>query len=154
VGILYVGFFLAYVPLLFRWAQSGRLLVLTMLLLVWLGDTGAYTTGRLWGRHALCPRLSPHKTVEGVLGALAWGAAAGIASRWWLDLTLLQGVFLGLLGAGVGHVGDLFGSLVKRSFGVKDFGTLLPGHGGVLDRIDSVLLVAPCLYLYYTRVIG
>ena len=125
--------------------DPGRLLML--LAIVWVADTAAYFSGRTWGRHRLAPSVSPAKTWEGVAGACAavavyYLALTNIAPDWrWLDgwggAALFAGVTL------MSIVGDLFESWVKRQAGVKDSGTLLPGHGGILDRIDSVISSAP-----------
>jgi phosphatidate cytidylyltransferase len=122
----------------------------------WLSDTGAYFSGVLLGKTPLHPALSPKKTVEGFIGGLATtvlglGVIAwwGVPSLGWLDVV----VFGSLVGA-LGVVGDLAESLVKRAVNVKDAGTLMPGHGGLLDRIDSLLFVAPALYGYAVLVKG
>ncbi len=124
--------------------------VLYLLGLVWIADTAAYFVGRAAGRRRLAPALSPGKTLEGVWGALvAVGLYAGLAA-WWLALGPVDGVYfvlLGLLVAMVSVEGDLMESLAKRQCGVKDSGHWLPGHGGVLDRVDSLLAAAPVFVL-------
>lgn len=133
----------------------GPYWVTMLLLLVWGGDTGGYFAGRLWGRHKLAFRISPGKTWEGVLGSLFLGVLGGGAYHLWgrmLDFApsgVSPMVFLGLalVTIGVAIVGDLFESMLKRQRGIKDSGALLPGHGGVLDRIDGLLAAAPILAL-------
>ena len=117
--------------------------------IAFLGDTGAYFTGRALGRHKLYPALSPKKTWEGAVGGLASSAgAAAIAHFWYLpELPLIPGLILGAAAGAMGQAGDLCESMIKRAHGVKDSGTLLPGHGGMLDRIDALLFAAPVLYI-------
>jgi len=127
------------------------LLVLTA---VWITDTAAYTLGRLWGRHKLWPAVSPGKTVEGSVGGLAaavlWTAVFGH----WLGLSVGHGLALGAVLGVVGQLGDLAESKLKRWAGVKDSGAILPGHGGILDRFDSLLFNAPAAYYYLRLVAG
>jgi phosphatidate cytidylyltransferase len=115
-------------------------------------DTGAYFAGRLFGRHKLYEKVSPKKTIEGAVGGLAAGIGFAFLGRAIApglgDLTPLDAILLGGVGAALGIVGDLFESLLKRSSGVKDSGDLIPGHGGVLDRIDALLFVGPFVYFY------
>lgn len=107
-------------------------------------DSGAYIVGRMLGKHLLIPRVSPKKTVEGLIGGLAAAAAVGVAAALLaLGLPGWQGALLGVAGGLAAVLGDLFESLVKRQLGVKDSSRLIPGHGGVLDRIDGLLFVIP-----------
>jgi phosphatidate cytidylyltransferase len=148
-GALAAAGVLALVP---AWAAlvwlhtSGPVWVLILLGLVWIADTAAYFTGRALGRRRLAPLLSPGKTLEGVWGGLlAVGLYSGILALL-LRLGAVEGVYfvlLGLLAAMVSVEGDLMESLLKRQRGVKDSGQILPGHGGALDRIDSLLAAAP-----------
>jgi len=129
---------------------SARLLLL--LVIVWLSDTFAFFTGYALGRHRLAPAISPGKTVEGALGGLAGGVAGALLIRAWLlpRLPLPDAVLLGLAVSALGIVGDLLESLLKRWAGLKDSGALFPGHGGMLDRLDSLLFGAPVLYVYFS----
>jgi phosphatidate cytidylyltransferase len=125
-----------------------------ILLLLGIGmgaDTAAYFVGRAFGRHRLAPALSPGKTVEGAAGGLLGGAlgAVGIRALLLPSLPLPDTLLLGILIAALGALGDLFESLVKRWAGTKDSGRLFPGHGGMLDRLDSLLFGAPVLYYYF-----
>ena len=130
-------------------ALAGREAVLLLLATIIVSDSAQYFTGRLFGRTKLSPAISPKKTVEGALGGfvLAPIAMAAIA-RWWLPgRTTGWALLVGLVLVGLGIAGDLFESLLKRSAGVKDSSTLIPGHGGVLDRIDAMLFAAPVFYV-------
>ncbi len=131
-------------------ALSGEFFVLLLMLLVWGADSGAYVAGRIWGNHRLAPRVSPGKTWEGVYGALVVTVAVSVGAGLWLGLSWTNQVTLVLLGLVTvlfSIVGDLFESLIKRRAGVKDSGHLLPGHGGMLDRIDSITAAAPVFVL-------
>ena len=121
----------------------GPALVMTLLAIVWAADTGAWYVGRRFGRVRLAPRVSPGKTWEGVAGGIAAAAAAGGGAAWWLGLAWTELVPVAVLAAIASVAGDLYESLCKRRAGVKDSGRLLPGHGGVLDRIDGLTAAAP-----------
>jgi phosphatidate cytidylyltransferase len=129
--------------------ESGPILTLCLLLLIWLADIGAYFAGHRWGQTKLSPIISPGKTREGVYGAMASAVVCAFALCWWLGEwpRLHWLVLLCLATVLLSVVGDLFESLFKRKAGVKDSGTILPGHGGVLDRIDSVTAAAPLFLL-------
>jgi phosphatidate cytidylyltransferase len=130
---------------------SSKLLLMFFAMVIF-ADTGAYYTGRLIGRHKLAPRISPGKTIEGAVGGLVAAIAAGPLSRivFFHEIPIVHAVVLGAMIGLLGPVGDLAESMLKRGANVKDSGTLLPGHGGVLDRVDSLLFCAPLLY-YYSR---
>ena len=131
----------------------GRELLLFTLALVWTGDTAAYFVGRAMGRWKMSPQLSPGKTWEGaaanLLGALLVGALFGFFTR--MDPAHL--LVMAVLGSVAGQMGDLFESAFKRSAGVKDSGSILPGHGGILDRIDALILAAPAVWYYFEWVV-
>ena len=132
-----------------RWTL-GREATLLVILTVAISDTSQYYSGRLFGRHLLAPVVSPKKTVEGAVGGFA-GAMLSLAviGHWWLpQLGPPARIGLGFAIAAVGIVGDLFESLLKRSVGMKDASTIIPGHGGVLDRIDALLFAAPVFYVF------
>ncbi len=128
-----------------------HLLLLTFVL-IWLNDTGAFVVGSLLGRHRLFERISPKKSWEGFFGGMVFAIGAAIAAGelmpGYLHLTVLQSTLLGVIVTVAATYGDLIESCLKRNAGVKDSGALLPGHGGMLDRIDSLLLVMPCVALY------
>lgn len=147
-GLFYVAFLFGYI-ILIRGEPAGSRWILFLFLVVWGGDVGAYFIGKTFGKHKLHERVSPKKTWEGAMGGLAVSVAAALLG-WSLLLgpgySFLQILLLGIVLGVVGQTGDLIESLLKRSAGVKDSGTLFPGHGGVLDRFDSILLSAPVLY--------
>lgn len=149
LGAAWIGFGLGYVMLLRGIPEHGRTAVYAVLLALFAGDTLAYAGGKLLGRHKLAPAISPGKTWEGfVLGAAATVFVAFVALYEDRDefLTVGQALILGLVLALAGPAGDLFESLVKRDLGVKDAGRLLGGHGGMLDRIDSILFGSVAAY--------
>jgi phosphatidate cytidylyltransferase len=131
-----------------------RWLVLTFLV-TWVNDSVAYFVGKAIGRHPCAPYLSPKKTWEGTIGGWIGGVVATVVLGYWLvELPWAHGVALGVLVATVAPFGDLAKSMVKRQMKVKDFSVLIPGHGGMFDRIDSLLFVAPVVYYYLTLVLG
>jgi phosphatidate cytidylyltransferase len=153
-----LSFFCALASITFAWYSlcwlrdqpAGEYLVLLLLVIIWSADTGAYFTGRRWGRHKLAPAISPGKTREGLLGGALLATLSTVLIAWWIlpmppapALLLVLAVLTTLFSAG----GDLFISLHKRTVGLKDSGSLFPGHGGVLDRFDSLLAGAPLFAL-------
>ena len=138
------------------WSADGLFYIFLSLVIPWLSDTGAYFTGVCFGKHKLCPVISPKKTVEGLVGGIVTSIGASALTGWLYTLwcghpVSLQWCSLLLVaarGAPLSVIGDLFASVVKRRFGVKDYGKLMPGHGGVMDRFDSVLPVAVLLLLW------
>lgn len=146
-GILYVSFCLTHLVLL-RALPHGIFWVLFISVIIFASDTGAYYAGREFGKAKLCPAISPGKTWVGALGGLLAGGAAGIALAGWLapEINPVSIGLTALLLSAVGMVGDLVESVIKRAAGVKDSGGILPGHGGLLDRGDSILLAAPALF--------
>ncbi len=132
---------------------AGALLVTLLMGVIWGMDTAAYAVGKTLGRHKLCPTISPGKTVEGAIAALVAAVCVSAALGYWFRLPLAHGAILGLAVGIVGQAGDLFESALKRRSGVKDSGSLLPGHGGILDRFDSLLFAAPVAYFYLSFVV-
>ena len=134
---------------------EGWKLVYFLLLVVWLGDSGAYYVGKTFGRHKLSPRISPKKTIEGLAG----GVAASVVTALVIHFTffpkfpLIHAVIAGVILSIAGVIGDLAESMWKRSAAVKDSGSLIPGHGGFLDRFDSIFFTAPILYCYWTLIV-
>lgn len=144
---LWSGFIYIVIPFSFgvKLGIDGDPWILYALGVVWSGDTGAYFAGRFLGRHKLHPRVSPKKTVEGAIGGILASVGGGLLMVAVLDLPLPTGytIAYSAIGGALGQLGDLAESLLKRAFGVKDSGTLLPGHGGMLDRLDGVIFAFP-----------
>ncbi|MFH1077164.1 MAG: phosphatidate cytidylyltransferase [Pseudomonadota bacterium] len=148
-GLIYIPFMLSHLMLL-RLDQDGALWVLFVMCVVFSLDTGAYYIGTWVGKHLLCPTISPKKTWEGTIAGLACALATGIFFKIFFlaRLDMFHAVMLSIVIAVFGVLGDLVESMIKRSANVKDSGRLLPGHGGLLDRIDSLLFAAPLVYYY------
>lgn len=154
-GVLYIGLTMGCL-LLTRTLAGGEFLIFFLLLVTWAGDTGAYYTGMSLGRRKLAPVISPNKTVEGLIGGVLLAILAAVGASFWFlpSFSLADCLATGLLLTGAGALGDLAESALKRSVGVKDSGTLIPAHGGMLDRLDSLLFTAPAFYYYVTLVKG
>jgi phosphatidate cytidylyltransferase len=159
VGALYVGLLGAF--LIGLRAVPGYMIPLpvpnlaaklltTFFAMVMMTDTGAYYTGRAFGRHKLAPAISPGKTIEGSIGGFVTSAITGVLCRviFFPEFQIVDALVLGAIIGIVGQLGDLAESLLKRSAGVKDSGNIFPGHGGMLDRLDSLLFCAPVMYFY------
>ncbi len=152
---LFAGFGFTAIAFL-RYESHGLAYVFFALLAAWMSDTGAYFTGYFLGKHKLCPIISPKKTVEGFVGGILfsilictvcgiiYGAVADVAVCWW-RVALLAGV-----ASPVSVMGDLFASVIKRQNDIKDYGHIFPGHGGIMDRFDSVIFVAPLVWAAIT----
>jgi phosphatidate cytidylyltransferase len=148
LGIFYIGWFLGHAIWLQR-VVDGPDLILFLVGVTWIGESAAYLVGSTVGRHKLAPLISPNKTVEGAVAQLAASLVAAAALGWLLlEWPMVQAMLAGGILGVVGQFGDLAESVMKRSAGVKDASGLLPGHGGVLDRIDSLLFNTPTLYYY------
>jgi phosphatidate cytidylyltransferase len=153
---VYICFFLGHLVFIRR-LELGRYLIWTVFIGAFLTDTFAYIVGKAFGKHALCPRLSPRKTVEGSAGGLAGCAlgmvAYGVIMRFCFDLGVhyLNLILLGLVSSAAAQFGDLAASKIKRQYGIKDYGAVMPGHGGVMDRFDSVIFTAPVVYFMVTN---
>jgi len=149
LGFFYLPFLLSHFVLM-RNLERGRLWVLFTLVTVYFGDTLAFYVGRAWGKRKMAPQISPGKTVEGGLGAMAGSVAGAWVSKliFFPSIPVLHVLILGAAVGVIGQLGDLWESLLKRSARVKDSGGMIPGHGGLLDRIDSLLFAAPLVYYY------
>ena len=165
LGLVYVGWFLSH-QLLLRQVVFGREYILLLFWITWLGDTGAYTFGTALGRHKLIPRVSPKKSIEGAIGGLLFSITSALLAYFlleespflgkWLSspgLSLIHYLILGLILGIVGQFGDLCESLLKRGAEIKDAGGIIPGHGGLLDVMDSLLFTAPVMYYYVVYVV-
>ncbi|GAB2981597.1 phosphatidate cytidylyltransferase [Streptomyces pseudoechinosporeus] len=151
----YIPFLATFVAMMLT-ADDGAWRVLTFLALAVVSDTGAYAIGWRFGTHKLAPRISPGKTREGLLGAVTFAMAAGALFMQFLieDGTWWQGLLMGFAVAVTATLGDLGESMIKRDLGIKDMGTLLPGHGGIMDRLDSLLPTAPVVWLLLVIFVG
>ncbi|WP_085833276.1 phosphatidate cytidylyltransferase [Clostridium merdae] len=136
--------------------RHGMFYVIITIFSAWISDTGAFAAGSLWGQHKLCPKISPKKTVEGVVGGLILNVMAMLVFGYifqvffygyQVNVSYLSLLLIGVGGSVMSVLGDLSFSLIKRSCHIKDFGELIPGHGGILDRFDSVIFVSPFVYL-------
>lgn len=160
LGLVYVVLLLLHFPMLRNTgtdiriggltADMGAWLVMFVLLCTWALDSGAYFVGRFYGTRKLAPDISPGKTVEGAVGGFVSALIVGAVTAAVIGMPQPHGLILGGLIGITGQVGDLAASAIKREVGIKDFGSLIPGHGGVLDRLDSLLFTGPVM-LYYTQ---
>ena len=154
-GIVYVSFLMSYLGVIRASGDNGRELIFFVLLITWMGDTTAYYGGKGFGKHKLAPAISPKKTVEGaIIGLIGSIVGAIIAKSWFLDISILNAIAAGILIGVFGQFGDLSESIIKRNLQVKDSGGIIPGHGGILDRVDSLLFSAPVFYYYYSFIIS
>lgn len=149
VGILYISWLLSHLVLL-RGLEEGKWLLFYLLLVTWMGDTAAFYVGSSIGKHKLAPRVSPKKTLEGAIGGLGGSVLASLVAKGWLlpFLSYKHAWILGVVVAVFGQLSDLGESLFKRDAGLKDSGHIIPGHGGILDRLDSLLFSTPVFYYY------
>ncbi len=152
LGVLYVAFLMSFLVLL-RGIDYGNLWVLLLFFIAWGGDTAAYYTGLSFGRRRLYPEVSPKKSVEGLAGGFVGGLVASVIAKviFFPVIGLLDALSTAAIVGLTGPLGDLSESMLKRSSGVKDSGSIIPGHGGVLDRLDSVIFSAP--FVYYLAVV-
>jgi phosphatidate cytidylyltransferase len=166
LGVVYVGWLFSYliainsIPGRFHLAGSthtvrgGAWLVLYITFVAWASDTGAYLIGRKWGTHKLVPHLSPGKSWEGLIAGIGSAIVMSIIMGKPIGMSWISAIMLGIGIAIAGVVGDLAESAMKRDIGIKDFGSIMPGHGGILDRFDSLLFAAPLFYYYITLFLG
>lgn len=152
VGIIYCSFTLSHL-LFIRQLPDGIVWVFLVLIMAFAGDTLGFYFGKTWGKRKLFPAISPGKTVEGLLGVIMGGVLTSIFFKVFFipEMPAFHAVLMGFLGSIIGQLGDLSESAIKRTAGIKDSGVILPGHGGILDRIDGLLFSIP--FLYYYRII-
>jgi phosphatidate cytidylyltransferase len=152
LGILYLSLLLSFIALL-RKLPGGETYIYYLFAVTWAGDAGAFYFGIRFGQHRLCPTLSPGKSVEGSIAGLVCSLAASLLAKWtfFYRLPNWHALVLGVLLGVAAQLGDLSESLLKRSLAVKDSGSLIPGHGGFLDRVDSLLFTGPFLYFYVSH---
>lgn len=158
LGFLYVTVFFSYIVLVNQ-KQNGNLLVWLIFISSWLCDTGAYYSGKFFGKHKLIPKVSPNKTIEGSIGGLISSAIACFLfglffNTYSSSIQPLHFLIIGLICGVFCQFGDLIASSIKRYIGVKDFSNLIPGHGGILDRFDSILFASVVVYYYITFILG
>ncbi len=151
-ALLLVAFPLSHAVLLHGLPRIGPRILLFALVLTWAADTTAYFLGRAIGKHPLAPHISPKKTWEGSVGSMMGSLLVAYVFSFWIHIPLMHLIIMAVLGNIAGQMGDLLESAYKRSAGVKDSGSLLPGHGGVLDRIDAVILCIPVVWYYLVLV--
>jgi phosphatidate cytidylyltransferase len=152
-ALLFIALPLSYLVRLHGYSEIGRLWVLFVLAVVWVGDTAGYFVGRAFGKHKLAPMVSPGKTWEGAAANVLMSIAVGVAFPRWLPYSMLHLAVCSMIVSIAGQYGDLMESAVKRAAGVKDSGSLLPGHGGMWDRIDALIFAAPVAWVYLKFVI-
>ena len=151
LAVLYIGWTLGHLIAIER-LPYGTTMLFYLFVAIWSSDTGAYFTGRFLGRHKLAPHVSPHKTIEGAVGGVVTTVVVLLLVNSYFKLCAVEEIIvLGIVLSIVGQIGDLVESMFKRFVNVKDSGNVLPGHGGVLDRFDSLIMAAP--FLYYTIVV-
>ncbi|AWZ48676.1 phosphatidate cytidylyltransferase [Clostridiaceae bacterium 14S0207] len=157
-GFLYVTLMFSLIPKI-EAKDFGNYFVWLVFISSWGSDTFAYYFGRIFGRNKLCPKVSPKKTVEGAIGGLI-GSILGcllygiIIYKFGVHINLYNYLIIGLIGGILSQIGDLSASIIKRYLEVKDYGKIIPGHGGILDRFDSILFVSSVVYFYLTFVVG
>ena len=151
-GLIYTAWLFSHFIIL-RQLPLGMSYVFSVVAITWFGNTAAYFVGSQWGKKKLLPRITPHKTVEGAVAEIVTAIVISILCRWGFnnDLSVKHSVILGLMVGLFSLMGDLTESMLKRAAQVKDAGAIIPGHGGILDRIDSLLFTAPAYY-YYLKV--
>jgi phosphatidate cytidylyltransferase len=154
LGFMYLPFFVSHFILL-RHVSNGVLWVFFTLFIAFCGDVSGFYIGRTFGLRKLHPFVSPGKTIEGALGMIMGSLLGGLIFQklFFQDLAILHAVILGALGGIMGQLGDLFESAIKRTAGAKDAGFIFPGHGGIMDRLDSISFIAPIVFYYLTFVI-
>ncbi|ABR48835.1 phosphatidate cytidylyltransferase [Alkaliphilus metalliredigens QYMF] len=146
-GMIYVVGFLGHIILTHN--QENNVIIWLIFLTAWGTDTFAYFSGYLFGKTKLCPLISPKKTIEGAIGGILGSMiTSGIFAYFFIPEALIPIIILGFIGSIFSQIGDLTASKIKRYIGIKDFGNIMPGHGGVLDRFDSIIFTAPVVYYF------
>jgi len=146
-GSVYLGYLLSFI-LKIKDLTNGDYYLISLLIITWSNDIGAYLVGTKFGKNKLFPKISPKKTIEGSIGGTIFSIVSTFALKNWLNLTFNELIFLGLTISIIAQLGDLFESVLKRGSGIKDSGTLIPGQGGILDCLDSLIFTAPVFYYY------
>jgi phosphatidate cytidylyltransferase len=146
LGIFYIGLLFDFIIITMDNFAKGSIYVWIIFVIAFATDTFAYFIGSMIGKHKLIPSISPKKTIEGCVGGILGSAFSCVVFGYIFGLNMTLMFFLGCVGSVIAQLGDLFASSIKRFAGIKDYGKIIPGHGGILDRFDSVLLVAPFVY--------
>ena len=154
LGVVYVAGLMGYFILL-RGMEHGNHILFFLFIVIWSGDITAYYVGKSSGKRPLAPEISPGKTQEGALAGLAGSLIGGVVAKYlfFLTLPLKHCLIITLICATIGQIGDLTESLFKRRAGIKDSGSIIPGHGGVLDRLDSLMFAGPAFYIYHALIL-
>lgn len=157
-GAVYIGWLLSHIVMLKNFnteiqvfnkdIQAGSCIILMLLMCTWATDTFAFFVGRKYGKRKLSPKSSPNKTVEGSIAGLISSILVALIVGYIIGIPIIHSAILGILFGTTSQIGDLTESAIKREIGIKDFGNIIPGHGGILDRIDSMLFTAPIAYYY------
>ncbi len=156
-SLAYIPYLLSYIMLVHK-LEYGKFLIWFIVVGAFVTDSLAYFTGVFLGKHKLCPEISPKKTIEGAVGGLGGTAVVFVLMGYFYnslanaDFNLIKLLFAGLITAAISQTGDLAASVIKREYKIKDYGNLLPGHGGILDRCDSLIFVAPVIYFIFNFV--
>lgn len=155
-AFVYANVLLSYLADIKHFGQNGSFMLLMFVATVVFSDTFAYFIGVTLGKHKLCPSISPKKTIEGSAGAFLGAVVSAVVctviyNRVGISVNYLYAIIYGIICGGLSQIGDLVASSVKRYFGIKDYGDVLPGHGGIMDRLDSILFVAPVFYFFLTN---
>jgi phosphatidate cytidylyltransferase len=155
LGIFYIAGLGGYF-LLIHSLEGGSQMIVFLLLIIWAGDAAAYYGGRNFGKHKILPVVSPNKTVEGTIANVLGSLLAGGSANFWFfeEFSLTHCLIVAFICGIIGQFGDFWESLIKRNCQMKDSGSLIPGHGGFLDRIDSLLFAGPAFYCYYQLFLG
>ncbi|SHJ91076.1 phosphatidate cytidylyltransferase [Paramaledivibacter caminithermalis] len=152
LGFLYISYFLLHIILTSK--LNSNLIIWFIFIIAWSADTSAYFAGnflgsKLFGPKKLFPEVSPKKTIEGFIGGICGSTLASfLFSYFFIPSFMVHSIIIGFFGSIISQTGDLIASRIKRAVGIKDFGNVMPGHGGILDRFDSILLIAPVVYYY------
>lgn len=154
-GVMYIPFLMSYFILL-RLLEKGTLWIVFVLVLAFIGDTAALYAGKYFGKHKLVPIVSPGKTVEGLVALVLSSTAACLLFAYFFfpEISLIKIAVLAFIGSIIGQLGDICESAIKRSYNLKDASSFLPGHGGILDRLDCLIFIAPFVYYFRIMIIG
>lgn len=150
IGVLYVSFLTPFIGLMIE-SYKGRYMIFLVFMITWGNDTFAYFSGKTFGKHKLYEKMSPKKTIEGSIGGLIGGLGLALVAKFTFltHISIVHIIAVSIIAGVMGQIGDLVESMFKRYFGVKDSGKIIPGHGGMLDRIDAVMFTAPVIYYYF-----